>query len=148
LALFMNHSAHRYRQYLCALWSCVCVWRCVWVTVQTDTDSTCLHCDPVCVFGVVYGSQCRQIQTVPACTVILCVCLRCVWITVQTDTQVHRITWCHTLTTSKPMYVRSLSVALTKYWTAPWGWILYEPKHVGASVIVFFNYFIIEVLYY
>jgi hypothetical protein len=24
---------------------------------------------------------------------------------------------------------------LAKYWTAPWGWFLCEPKHVGANVI-------------
>jgi hypothetical protein len=69
--------------------------------------------------------------------VILCACLRCVW-----------IIWCHTLTTSKLMFIRSLFVVLTKYWTAPWGWFLCEPKHIGATVIVLFSYFRIEVLYY
>jgi hypothetical protein len=44
--------------------------------------------------------------------------------------------------------IRSLFVVLAKYWTAPLYGFLYEPKHVGASVIVFFNYFIIEILYY
>jgi hypothetical protein len=119
-----------------------CVRVCI---VQADTQnlqylSICLHCDPYT-------------------THILCACVRCAGR--YSDTTVseylpalwsihnaHRITWCRTLTTSKLMYIRFSFVVLTKYWTAPWGWFLYEPKHVRASVIVFFNNFIIEVLYY
>jgi hypothetical protein len=54
----------------------------------------------------------------------------------HTRTHAHRITCCHNIDyVQADEHSTPISVVLAKHRIAPWGWFLYEPKHVGANNI-------------